>query len=785
MSYNKRPNPGQATMANSEPVVISSDQSAVPVSSATLATTAKQDTLLTELQLKADLTETQPVSAASLPLPAGAATSAAQATLLTELQLKADLTETQPVSLASVPSHAVTNAGTFAVQDSEKIADNGAFTDGATKVQPVGHIFDEVAGTALTENDIAASRIDSKRAQIGVIEDATTRGQRAAVSAAGALKVDNSAVTQPVSAASLPLPAGAATSALQTQPGIDIGDVTINNAAGASAVNIQDGGNSITVDGTVAVSGTVAVTDNAGSLTVDAPVGTPAFVRLSDGVAAIATLPVSLATLPALTASTANIGDVDVLTLPALPAGTNNIGDVDVLTVNGVAPAFGTGLRGATVQRVTVATDDLVPVSAASLPLPAGAATSALQTTQDTSINTLLKPASTLAAVTTVATVTNLSQLGGAAVSMNTGVRDAGTQRVTIATNDSVPVTGTITAVTAITNALPAGTNLIGKVGIDQTTPGTTNAVVVTANGVISTANSSAAALGISGVFTGTSEDATEYADIRVSVFSDQASATDGLQIQQSSNGTNWDIIDSYSIPASTGKNFSIGVSSKFFRIVYTNGGVAQTAFRLQAKLQKTYTKSSSVRPQDARTNDNDMEEQLGYNMVYNGTSWDRVRGTTANGIAVDVTRNAALVAGAAVIGKVGIDQTTPGTTNAVQDIPATSGGLSKFHLVSAVTNVNNVKASAGQVYAITAFNLNAAARYLKLHNTSGTPTIGTGVTDTYMIPGNTAGAGLVLNIDKGIAFSTGIGLSLTTGIADADTANVAASEIVLNIYYK
>lgn len=56
----------------------------------------------------------------------------------------------------------------------------------------------------------------------------------------------------------------------------------------------------------------------------------------------------------------------------------------------------------------------------------------------DTSVNSLLKPASTLAAVTSV---------------------------------------GTVSAVTAITNALPAGTNLLGKVGIDQTTPGTTNAV--------------------------------------------------------------------------------------------------------------------------------------------------------------------------------------------------------------------------------------------------------------------------------------------------------------------
>lgn len=38
---------------------------------------------------------------------------------------------------------------------------------------------------------------------------------------------------------------------------------------------------------------------------------------------------------------------------------------------------------------------------------------------------------------------------------------------------------GTITAVTAITSALPAGTNLLGKVGIDQTTVGTTNAISI------------------------------------------------------------------------------------------------------------------------------------------------------------------------------------------------------------------------------------------------------------------------------------------------------------------
>lgn len=53
--------------------------------------------------------------------------------------------------------------------------------------------------------------------------------------------------------------------------------------------------NPVTVTGT---GGTFPVTDSGGSLTVDAPVGTPVFVRLSDGTSAIATLPVSLASVP-------------------------------------------------------------------------------------------------------------------------------------------------------------------------------------------------------------------------------------------------------------------------------------------------------------------------------------------------------------------------------------------------------------------------------------------------------------------------------------------------------
>ena len=81
---------------------------------------------------------------------------------------------------------------------------------------------------------------------------------------------------------------------------------------------------------------------------------------------------VDVLSLPSLPAGTNNIGDVDVLSLPSIPAGTNNIGDVDVLTL---PVSFGAGATDATTQRIVIANDQTVPVSAASLPLPSGAAT--------------------------------------------------------------------------------------------------------------------------------------------------------------------------------------------------------------------------------------------------------------------------------------------------------------------------------------------------------------------------------------------------------------------------
>lgn len=146
---------------------------------------------------------------------------------------------------------------------------------------------------------------------------------------------------------------------------------------------------------------------------------------------------------------------------------------------------------------------------------------------------------------------------------------------------------------------------------------------------VFSTVNTSVTPLAANGVFTGTAEDITKYAEVRISIYTDVASATDGLQIQQSKDGVNWDTSDVYSIPAATNKTFGVGAVQQFFRIVYTNGATIQATFRLSVKLNVTITKPSSVRTQDGRSNENDFEEIATYNSHFNGTTWDRMRGNT------------------------------------------------------------------------------------------------------------------------------------------------------------
>ncbi len=384
---------------------------------------------------------TQSVSAASLPLPTGASTSDLQGTGNTSLGSIDTKTPAlgQALAAASVPV-VLTAAQLTTLTPLSTVAVTGPLTDAQLRATAVP--INDNGGSLTVDGSVSVSNFPATQAVSGTVSaNATLAAETTKVigtvniAAAQTVGVTGTfwQATQPISGTvtaglsagtnnigdvdvlSLPaLPAGSnAIGKLTANDGVDIGDVTINNASGASAVNIQDGGNSITVDGpltdaqlravAVPVSGTFYQATQPVSGTVSANATLSAETTKVIGTVNIAASQ-TLATVSAVTAIT-----------NALPAGTNNIGDVDVLTL----PALPTGAN--TIGAVT-------------------------NTNLDVALSTRLKPADTLTAVTTVSTVTNLSQLGGTAISMNTGVRDAGTQRVTIATNDTVPVSGTVTA---------------------------------------------------------------------------------------------------------------------------------------------------------------------------------------------------------------------------------------------------------------------------------------------------------------------------------------------------
>lgn len=179
-----------------------------------------------------------------------------------------------------------------------------------------------------------------------------------------------------------------------------------------------------------------------------------------------------------------------------------------------------------------------------------------------------------------------------------------------------------------------------------------------------------------------------------------------------------------------------------------------------------------------------------------NGEQWVRLAGELADDAAFTVATTRVVPGGyladetatdSVDEGDVGAARITLDRKQIVSTYAHTAGGATPYKLVSAATtNATSVKASAGNVYMITASNVNAAVRYLKLYNKASAPTVGTDVpVFTFAIPGNTAGAGTNIPVPTvGLNFSTGIALALTTEATDAGSTGVALSEIVVNLAY-
>lgn len=202
--------------------------------------------------------------------------------------------------------------------------------------------------------------------------------------------------------------------------------------------------------------------DSSGNLKVNVAVGSTSG-GLTDTQLRATPVPISITTLPSgtnllgkvgidqTTPGTTNKVSIGTDGIVVANAGTNLNTSLLALdtSVNGILLAQGSTTSGQTGPLIQTATTTNSPSYTTAKTNPLSTDTSGLLrvSLKDTPANTnkflVTADAITIAAAQTLAIVTSLTQMNGQAISMGTGVRDAGTQRVTIATNDSVPVTGT------------------------------------------------------------------------------------------------------------------------------------------------------------------------------------------------------------------------------------------------------------------------------------------------------------------------------------------------------
>jgi len=122
------------------------------------------------------------------------------------------------------------------------------------------------------------------------------------------------------------------------------------------------------------------------------------------------------------------------------------------------------------------------------------------------------------------------------------------------------------------------------------------------------TGNSTITPLVADATFVGTSIDTLDYSALSIVLHTDEASATDGLVIEYSANGTDWHGGEVYTIIANVTKFFTPTMQARYLRVSYTNGDTDQTEFHLHTTLRKSPIKWSSHNIDDPIKDQDDAE---------------------------------------------------------------------------------------------------------------------------------------------------------------------------------
>lgn len=385
---------GQATSANSAPVVISSDQPVVPVSGPLTDTQLRASSVpvsgpLTDTQLRASavpvsgtvtantgltqpLTDVQlrasavPISASALPLPSGAATETKQDTAITALQLIDDAVSTTgaavPAKGYQVTGTDGTNArvlktdsnGELQIDVLSSALPTGAATE--TTLAALNTKFSSVAMADATSNPTI-----SQQSVFGMVYNGSTWDRlrsRIAASGIASVEIQDQATSGTISTQNL-VPAGTATAlsavALTLEAANTLTVQTVGTYTGALSLQATVGATNVWVT----LTGNVFYNINTLAVSATIPSAAQALYRV--GVAGYSQVRVTaLAAVTGSVVVTLNAGNGTgyVSLQNPIPAGTNLMGGVNVSQINDVTPLMGNGVTGTGSQRVTMASDN-------------------------------------------------------------------------------------------------------------------------------------------------------------------------------------------------------------------------------------------------------------------------------------------------------------------------------------------------------------------------------------------------------------------------------------------
>jgi len=177
----------------------------------------------------------------------------------------------------------------------------------------------------------------------------------------------------------------------------------------------------------------------------------------------------------------------------------------------------------------------------------------------------------------------------------------------TTAVEDGALLTGTeaaelIAGVDGTNHAQFIATEADGRVKIsDGGTP-----LRISVPSVANTGNSTNTPLGANGTFTGTPVFVQDFAAIGVFVYSNVGSAVDGLKMQWSVDGVVWAETLAFTLLPSIAGSYTVGPRAAYFRVVFTNGGTAQTTLQIQTILHYTVVRTGTTRVSDVTSPESD-----------------------------------------------------------------------------------------------------------------------------------------------------------------------------------